>query len=76
MEFLDSLSKYWSLVLGGLALVSGWVTLRAQNNDQERRLSKLEGNVEAMNPIFLQIQKDLVEIRTTVKFIDQKVSRL
>lgn len=76
MEFIETVGKYWHVIIGFIALGASYVTLRSQNQNQEKRLSTLEGRVESFNPIFLQIQKDLVAIQVSLKFMEQKLDSI
>lgn len=76
MDLLDLVSGYWPVIGGIVTFIVGYTVLRNQNANQEKRLSKIEGKVESLEPIFLQIQKDLVGIQTTLKFVEQKIDRM
>lgn len=83
MESLDAVRKYWSVILAVIALVAGFTTIKLQISDQEKRLSVaesqmkiLEVEMRSLNPIFLQIQKDLVGIQVSLKFMEQKLDSI
>ena len=76
MQILDVFISNFPLIIVLAGLIVSYTTLKTQNMNQERRLSSLESKVEGLNPIFLQIQKDLVGIQTTLKFVEQKIDHL
>ncbi len=69
MQLLDIISNYWQIITAGVVVIMGWSKLNTTNKDQERRIVSLESR----DPILLQIQKDIVEIKTTLHFVEQKI---
>ena len=72
MDSLEFLQEYWGLLTAFVAVISFLVTLRVQNNDQEKRLSAVEKKVEELNPIWIEIKERLVAIETTLKLLTKK----
>lgn len=74
MDLENLISNYWDVAISIGGVVWSYATLKSQNNSQEKRLAKVESQIEAMNPIFLQIQKDLVEIKTELRFMGKQLN--
>lgn len=62
--FIDKTLKYWPLLVALIGLIIGYANFNTKIQDHEDRLTKNENRVEAFNPILLQIQKDIVEVKT------------
>lgn len=62
------LKDFWFIVLFVGGLVVQWTAF-------SYRLSVVETRVRDQDPIFLQIQKDIVEIKTTLSLIQLELKR-
>ena len=65
-KYMQQLKDYWFLIVFLGALVMGWANF-------DSRISSIEATQERQSPIYIQIQKDIVEIKTTLEFIKTNI---
>ena len=65
-EAFAKLKEWWVLIIFIAGLIATWTNF-------SNRLDALEKAQAKMDPTFLQIQKDIVEIKTTLEFIKQRL---
>jgi len=68
MEAVNKLKEWWVIILFIGGLIIGWTNF-------DNRLNNLERTQNEQNPTFLQLQKDIVEIKTTLEYIKFQVAR-
>ncbi len=68
MEAFNKLKEWWVIILFIGGLIIGWTNF-------DNRLNNLERTQNEQNPTFLQLQKDIVEIKTTLEYIKFQVAR-
>ena len=68
MEAFNKLKEWWVIILFIGGLIIGWTNF-------DNRLNNLERTQNEQNPTFLQLQKDIVEIKTTIEYIKFQVAR-
>lgn len=62
LKELQKISNVWWAIVVIVGLITQWVNFHS-------RLQAIEKIQSEQNPIYLQIQKDIVEIKTTLEFI-------
>lgn len=67
-ERLIKLKEFWFIILFIGGLIVQWTSLNY-------RITALELQAREQNPIFLQIQKDIVEIKTTLSLIQLELKK-
>ena len=67
MEAFNKLKEWWVIILFIGGLIIGWTNF-------DNRLNNLERTQNEQNPTFLQLQKDIVEIKTTLEYIKFQVA--
>ena len=72
MELIEILNRYWTVLAGFVGLIVSFVHLKNQNESQEKRICKLEGEIEKINPVWMEIKERLVAIETTLKMLIEK----
>ncbi len=73
MTSLKFISDNWEIFAAIGAIVVSYLRYENKVNNLERRTNYLEEKIEKMDTTFLQLQKDIVEIKTTLLFIKEKV---
>lgn len=73
--------KYWQIILALVAIIAGWMRMGGKIEAQNIKISNLEtdlghltGRTDSMSPVFLQIQKDIVEIKTSLMYIQKEMN--
>jgi hypothetical protein len=69
MTFGDFVTDYWQILTALVSVIYTFAHLKSQNEDQEKRLCKLEGRVDDMSPVFMEIKERLASIEATLKSI-------
>jgi len=64
---------WWFIVLFVAGIIITWTQLGEKVIDNSEKIEGLQTTHEALDITMLQIQTDLVEIRTSLKFIEQRV---
>ena len=59
---LDKLKEWWVIIIFIGGLIVGWTNF-------DNRISILEKQQSEQNPVFIQLQKDIVEIKTILSLI-------
>lgn len=67
MELLNLLNNYWPLIVALVGIIIVWADGRSTEKDHERRLNALETSSKDTNILLVQIQKDIVELKTLIK---------
>lgn len=67
MELLEAIQKYWQILTASIAMVLFYANAKTTDKDHERRLLALESANKDTNVLLLQIQKDIVELKTLMK---------
>lgn len=70
LQWINDNWKVLALILG---LVITWTQLNARVDNNEMHIEELQVEHSKLDATLLEIQKDLVEIRTSLKFIEQNV---
>ena len=68
MNGFNKLREWWVIILFIGGLIVGWTNF-------DNRLKHLERTQTEQNPTYLQLQKDIVEIKTTLEYIKIQVAR-
>lgn len=66
---MDILQDYWQILSAFVVFVIAFITLKVQNENQEKRLNVLEKKVEDMTPIWAEIKERLASIEATLQFL-------
>jgi hypothetical protein len=66
MDLLDLAQDYWMLLTAFAGIITAWVTLKMQNENQERRIKKLEDDADKLNPVLIEIRTKLASIEATL----------
>jgi tRNA(Ser,Leu) C12 N-acetylase TAN1 len=66
MELIDIAQDYWIIISAFVGIVTSYVTLKMQNENQERRIAKLEEESEKLNPVLMEIRTKLASIEATL----------
>jgi len=74
MEFLDILSKYWSILLFIGGIVGSWTYYKSQLTELDKRMTKLETEREIMESSINELKRIAVKIETTLGFILEKLN--
>lgn len=64
----EKIGKHWGVIIFIGGLVVTWTQF-------DSRLSTVERKVDEQSPISIQLQKDIVEIKTTLEFIKQQLAK-
>ena len=72
-NILAFIKNYWFLGLLAFSVVVTYANNQTKHDELERRLVAYELKVDRNDATFLQIQKDIVEIKTTLEYIKLKV---
>lgn len=73
MDFLDTINKYWVMGVTFISIVISYTMLKAQNTDQEKRLTTLEARCTEYSHSQTQIDIKLAEIQMDLKWIKQSL---
>lgn len=73
-KLLDNLKDYWPLIIFVGLVIVAWANIKSQVDQNTNRISQLEIEIRANNVTFLQLQKDIVEIKTTLEFIRKQIT--
>lgn len=74
--FLSFLRLNWVIVLAIIGLISGWVQIKNDVTEASTRVEKVETSQEIAAANSIQVTADLVEVKTTLRFIEQKIDDL
>lgn len=66
MTLAELLSSHWELVLGAFSIVGTWFKIVYAEKDHEKRIGVLEGDRKENTVLLVQIQKDIVELKTLI----------
>lgn len=72
-EFYQSITKHWPIIVFFLGMAVTWGRFESRINTQEAKISALELRQEKTSDSLSSIQGDLREIKTSLKFIEQKL---
>lgn len=73
MDILQFIKDYWPVLSTAVAIIVFWSNLKTKDEDQEKRITKLEAHRENDSSVLLIIQKDIVELKTIIKmYFDKK----
>lgn len=62
------------VLLVGAALVAGWFNFQNGIENNAREIEKIQAIAQTNDVTFLQLQKDIVEIKTTLEYIKLQVT--
>lgn len=69
MDLLDIAQDYWIVVSAFVGIIISWSNLKMQNNEQEKRICKLEQDAKDLNPVLLEIRTKLASIEATLSLL-------
>ena len=69
MEIISLINEYWVVITAFIGIITSFVLLKFQNNEQERRIKYLEEKIEELNPIWVEIKERLAGIEATLKML-------
>lgn len=72
-EFYQNVTKHWPVVLFLLGMAVTWGRFESRINSLEAKISALEIRQEKTTDVLVTLQGDLREIKTSLKFIEQKL---
>lgn len=75
MDFLDLTLKYWPLIIAVVGIGATWMRMQVIDKDHERRISTLEADKKENTILLVQIQKELVEVKTLIEVYITKRKR-
>lgn len=67
MDILQFIRDYWPILSTAVACIIFWSSLKTKDEEQEKRITKLENYRENDSNVLLTIQKDIVELKTILK---------
>lgn len=67
------IKDYWVLLVLITSFVATWTENRIKFQDLENRTTKVEDTENDNSVVFLQLQKDIVEIKTSILYIQKSV---
>lgn len=70
---LNWINNNWRILALIIGLIITWTQLNTRVGANEVEIAELKVHYSKVDLTLLQIQKDLVEIRTSLKFIEQNV---
>ena len=72
---LKFIRENWVAIVFIGGLIVTWTTFTNNQTDFEKRLSKNEASIDAINPVLLQLQTSMARVETTLEFIRQQLSK-
>lgn len=83
MEFVDAITKYWTIVVFIGGIIISWARYESKNKEQdksiadiEKRLAYTETKLEAHTQLTNNINNDIAIIKTTLEYIKQAIEEL
>lgn len=65
---IDKLKEWWVIIIFIGGLIVGWTNF-------DNRITNLENKQNEQNPVFIQFQKDIVEIKTILSLIQIELKK-
>ena len=72
MDLIEYLRDYWTILAAFAGIVYSYATLKMQNIDQEKRITRLEKEARELNPVLMEIRTKLASIEATLHMLCQE----
>lgn len=69
MDLIEMSKEYWSIIATIGGIIYSYAVLKLDIREHNRRITKLEQEVEKIDPIWIEIKERLVAIETTLKLL-------
>jgi hypothetical protein len=71
---LKFIRENWVAIVFIAGLIGTWTKFTVNQTDFEKRLTKNEAAIEAVNPVLLALQTSMARVETTLEFIKQRLN--
>jgi uncharacterized coiled-coil protein SlyX len=68
---MKTIRENWAFVVCIVGVIMTFTTLKNDQGNMEKRITRAESQIEAFNPILLQLQTSMARVETTLEFIKQ-----
>lgn len=72
-NFLTEITKHWAIIVFLVGMAVTWGRFESRINTMETKLTALEIKQEKSADVLSELQGDLREIKTSLKFIEQRL---
>lgn len=69
MDLIEYLKDYWTILAALVGIIYSYATLKMQNTDQEKRITRLENEMGDLNPVLMEIRTKLASIEATLHML-------
>lgn len=75
MNIFDVICEYWQIIAAAFGIVYSFITLKVQNQNQEKRICSLEEDYEKVETTQQKLDTALAKIQTDLEWIKNSLRK-